>query len=389
MTIDQSPVPPSQTELKRLFGADATLSPITTRDRMGRRVHGVDLSRALTAEQARCLIALLDRHHLVCFPNQNDHGFNLGDLERLGNHFGAPIPHPSNYDNYGNPDGELQLKPLDQRAHSLTNQAFPDEVVCLDGAESPAVLTITNLIGSGPAAEPQHRGGLHWHTDIEFEPEPLSTSIFYIQRAPIVADGKTWVDNPPREAGFYHPDSPERLSELRENLPLNGETAYADTAAAYSALPSETQQELDTVMVRRRFRRSDPGWLIPLVHVNPRTGTKSLHSPIWASRGKNVAPAEIDGLSRDESRRFLDRLEEHVLQPQFRHDQVHSPGDVTIWSNYATIHNAPPFKAVVNHPDDARLMYRVSCKGAPCYQLPRTDGQEWVDANLVPPYRTP
>ncbi len=142
-------------------------------------------------------------------------------------------------------------------------------------------------------------------------------------------------------------------------------------------------------MVRRRLRLGDPGWLIPLVYTNPRTGVKSLHSPVWASRGKNIAPVEVDGLSDDASREFLDRLEAHVLQPQYRYDHSHTPGDVTIWSNFSTLHNAPPSKSVINKPADARLMYRISCKGEPSYNLPRQDTDEWINNNIVPPYRSP
>jgi taurine dioxygenase len=125
------------------------------------------------------------------------------------------------------------------------------------------------------------------------------------------------------------------------------------------------------------------------VYTNPRTGTKSLHSPIWASRGKNIAPAEIDGLSDTASREFLDQLEAHVLQPQYRYDHIHTPGDVTIWSNFSTLHNAPPAKSVINNAADARLMYRISCKGNPSYSLPRQDTDEWLSDNILPPYRSP
>ncbi|MGB2331530.1 MAG: TauD/TfdA dioxygenase family protein, partial [Pseudomonadales bacterium] len=183
--------------------------------------------------------------------------------------------------------------------------------------------------------------------------------------------------------------SPADLTERRNALPLNGETAYADTASAYADLPDDQKRELDVISVRRRLRKGDPGWLIPLVYVNPRTGEKSLHSPIWASRGKNIAPVEVDGLSDDESRRFLDQLEAHILKPQYRYDHVHAAGDVTIWSNFATVHNAPPAKSVINTPEDARLMYRISCKGEPSYRLPRHDTDAWIEANILPPYRSP
>lgn len=377
-------------DLETLFGAEATITPLTSPERMGRRIDGVDLSGPLSPEQAQLLVALLDRHQVVCFPGQDRHGLDVHGLERLANHFGAPIPHPRNYANYGSGE-ELELLPVERRASTLNDEAFPGEIACWPGADSPAVYIVSNVAGGGPDVEPVIAGGQHWHTDIEFEPIPLSTSMFFVHRVPTTRDapGDTWVTNPPREHGFYHPDSPADLAERREALPLDGETAYTDTAAAYAALPADERADLDATMVRRRLRRGDPGWLVPLVHTNPRTGTKSLHSPVWASRGKRIAPCEVDGLSEDESRHFLDRLEAHCLRPEFRYDHVHTPGDVTIWSNFSTLHVAPPVKRSINDPADARLMYRMSCKGEPSYDLPRNDSQPWIDENIVPPYRSP
>ncbi len=359
--------------------------------RIGRRLHGIDLAQPLTPDQASALLRLLDEHRVITFPHQNSSGFNVHDLERLANHFGAPITHPSNYANYGATDEPIRLKAPDDQRATKANRAFPGQIVCSPGAESAAVYVITNLVDSGPDAEVNLAGGQHWHTDIEFEPAPLNTSLFFVDRVPTPRErgNGTWVTNPPREEWFYHPDSAPELARLREALPLNGETAYTDTAAALAALPVSEQRALGDVMIRRRFRKSDPGFVVPLVHTNPRSGTKSLHSPVWASRGKRVAPAQVEGMSDDESRAFLDRLEAHCLRPEFRYDHVHAPGDVTIWDNYATLHTAPPSLSVINDIADARLLYRVSTKGEPATTLPRTDSQEWIDSNIVPPYQTP
>ena len=383
-----------ETELQRLFGSEVSLEPLTTEERMGRRICGVDLTRPLTSHQAQLIVALLDHYRLVSFAAQDQSRFRLRDLERLANHFGAPIPHPKNYANYlsyKKHQVPLQLLPVERQTATLSNQAFPDELRCRPDADSPAVYTVTNLVNSGPDKQEEVVGSLHWHTDIEFEPVPLSTSMFYVQAVPTTRQSPTgtWVSPTPREAGFYHPDSPAELAARRNVLPLNGETAYTDTLAAYADLPLSEQQQLDKVMVRRRLRLGDPGWLIPLVYTNPRTGAKSLHSPVWASRGKNIAPVEVDGLTDDASREFLDKLEAHVLLPQYRYDHIHRPGDVTLWSNFATLHNAPPAKSVINTPEDARLMYRISCKGDPSYSLPRRDPDNWINDNIVPPYRSP
>lgn len=381
-------------KLTQLFGNNVSMTPLDSNERMGRRIHGVDLTGLLSTEQASFMVHLLDLYKVISFPEQDQARFRLRHLERLANHFGAPIPHPKNYANYiefKKKKAPLKLLPTDQQTCSQCDQAFPDDLQCLDDADSPAVYVVTNLVGSGQGKKEELIGGLHWHTDIEFEPIPLSTSMFYVQAAPITRNSASgnWVENIPREVGFYHPDSPPDLTERRNDLPLNGETAYADTAAAYADLTAEKQRELEGIMVRRRLRISDPGWLTPIVYKNPRTGEKSLHSPIWASRGKNIAPVEVDGMTDDESRVYLDQLEAHILKPEYRYDHQHTAGDVTIWSNFSTVHNAPPAKSIINTPDDARLMYRISCKGDPSYSLPRDDPDEWIQNNISPPYRSP
>jgi alpha-ketoglutarate-dependent taurine dioxygenase len=375
------------------FG-DAYTTALSSDQPMGRRIHGVDLTQPLSTEQARLLVSLLDHYSVISFPNQGNQSFQLRTLERLANHFGAPIPHPKNYANYieyKKNRTPLELMPKERQAATLCNAAFPEHIKCVAGADSPAVYVVTNLPGSRPDQEEQCVSGLHWHTDIEFEPVPLSTSMFYVQRAPTSRKSPigTWVTDTRPAEGFYHPDSDPTLNQRRFDLPLNGETAYADTARAFADLPENKQRELEKTLVRRRLRVSDPGWLIPLVYVNPRTGRKSLHSPIWASRGKNIAPVTIDGMSQNEGREFLDEIECHVLQPKYRYDHVHQAGDITIWSNFSTLHNAPPAKSVINTPEDARLMYRISCKGEPSYALPRPDTDDWLSANVVPPYRSP
>jgi alpha-ketoglutarate-dependent taurine dioxygenase len=93
-------------------------------------------------------------------------------------------------------------------------------------------------------------------------------------------------------------------------------------------------------------------------------------------------------MNDEESRRFLDRLELHCLQPGFRYDHLHRGGDVTIWDNYMTLHCIPPMLRNIKGLDDARLLYRISCKGEPCLTLPRADDEEWLQEHISGGYRT-
>ena len=211
----------------RLFGSGVSISPLATDDRMGRRIRGVDLSRPLSPAQSDLLIALLDRFSIITFPEQAPSSFEVRHLERLANHFGAPIPHPKNFANYVEhmrSKVPLELLPVDRQAATLCNEAFPGEIRCVEGADSPAVYIVTNLPGSGRGKSERLASGLHWHTDIEFEPIPLSTSMFYVQAVPSTrdADGGTWVPDVPPAEGFYHPESNADLMARRLSLPLNG-----------------------------------------------------------------------------------------------------------------------------------------------------------------------
>ena len=125
-------------------------------------------------------------------------------------------------------------------------------------------------------------------------------------------------------------DCDPELIQRRRQLPLNGETAFADTAAAFAALPPAEQALLERTRVRRRVNPEDVGYLAPLVRANPRTGVRSLHSPVFDARPGIRPPIEVEGMGSEEGRLFLDRLEKHCLSPEFRYDHAHTPGDVTI-----------------------------------------------------------
>eukprot|EP00037_Helgoeca_nana_P037259 m.15277 g.15277 ORF g.15277 m.15277 type:complete len:420 (+) comp8614_c0_seq2:79-1338(+) len=394
--------------LSDAFGPDATFeAPL--HGVMGCRLTNIDLRHPLTPAQAELLVEALPRFRVLCISGQDvshgPDGLSLQRVERLANHFGAMLPHPNNFVRGGKPaqgkgdsKGPITVLPYAERPAAKVDAWFgEDRFRCLEHT-SPAVLTVSNI---GPAhAEHTGDGTMHmidgttWHTDIEYEPEPLHTSMFLVQRVPLARQphGGTWVTRDPAwddNPWLYEPGAAPELTQARLNLPLNGETPFADTVAALQALPAEEQAALEKTTVRRRLNAEDEGWLAPLVRTCPLTGIKGLHSPFYNSRPQNRPPVEVNGLSFKESRQFLDRLETHVLQPEFRYDHVHTAGDVTIWHNWLSVHNGPPLKVLSRNPDDTRLMFRLSCKGPPCYNLPRRDSEEWLKTNISPSYTTP
>ncbi|MDD9906364.1 MAG: TauD/TfdA family dioxygenase [Rhodospirillaceae bacterium] len=365
---------------------------------MGARVTGVDLSVPLTPAQVELLLDTLSQCRLFSISGQDLDRFSLDGFERFANHWGAPVAHPSNFLRGGKPaqqdgasDGAIEFRPYADRKVAAADSTLPGQVACMPH-ESPAVLVATNLLGEGDRDKSRLKDGGTWHTDIEYEPLPIYVSMFLVHHVPVARDAANghWVDRPVASGPEpYFPGSDDDLMALRKNLPLDGETSYADTAAAFAALPADEQARLETVQVRRRLNEGDEGFLAPLVRTDPRSGIKSLHSPVWASRPGVRPPIEVEGMTPEESREFLDRLEKHVLQPQFRYDHLHRPGDVTIWNNYMSLHTSPPIKTGIDRAEDARLLYRLSCKGEPSLTLPRQDNPSWVAANIPGEYSSP
>ncbi|MEM7030638.1 MAG: TauD/TfdA family dioxygenase [Chloroflexota bacterium] len=385
-------------QIQTLFGPDAQSEGPLIASGAGVRFTGIDLCQPLNEAQVTFFLNALSQFRIVCIAGQDLDRFSLDHFERFANHWGALVPHPNNFMRGGKPaqqdgasDGPIEPIPYEKRRVSTVDETFPGQVGCLPH-ESPTVLVTSNFAGKIREGESGVSRGGAWHTDIEYEPLPIYVSMFLAHRMPIVRDAPdgNWVqapaDDDPRP---YFEGSSAELIRLRKQLPLNGETAFADTAASFAALPAEEQAELEQIQVRRRLNMGDEGWLAPLVRVNPRSGIKSFHSPIWASRPNARPPIEVDGMTMEESRAFLDRLEAHVLQPQFRYDHLHVPGDVTIWDNYMTLHNSPPMKTNIKSIDDTRLLYRLSCKGEPALSLPRQDDPAWLETHIAGGYTTP
>lgn len=392
---------PLDERLQNAFGAQARREAPLAPSGAGIRLHGLDLSRPLSPDQVEFLLDALSQYRIVSIAGQDLECFSLAHFERFANHWGAPVPHPNNFMRGGKPaqsdgasDGPFELIPFEKRTVAAANQTFPGQLQCLPH-ESPTVLVAANFRGPIKEDAPVRiGGGGSWHTDIEYEPLPIYVSMFLVHHAPVSRDapGGTWIEDPdtdPTKPQPYLEGSDPELMRLRKRLPLNGETAFADTAAAFAALPQSERNALEKVQLRRRLNKGDEGWLAPLVRTNPRSGIKSLHSPIWASRPRVRPAVEVDGLSMEESRAFLDRLEAHVLQPDFRYDHLHVAGDVTLWDNYMTLHNSPPLKSNIQAVDDARLLYRLSCKGEPALTLPRRDDPAWLQAHIPGAYTTP
>ena len=153
-----------------------------------------------------------------------------------------------------------------------------------------------------------------------------------------------------------------------------GETAWADTAAAYEAMDATMQariaglcahHSLQYSQMKAGFRHKDEdseyfGYgmheasapLRPLVKTHPETGRKAL------TIGRHAHA--IDGLSEQDSEALLDELVAFTCQPPRVYQHRWTPGEVVVWDNRRLMHQACPWDM-----REKRVMYHSRIAGDP------------------------
>lgn len=164
-------------------------------------------------------------------------------------------------------------------------------------------------------------------------------------------------------------DVPTRASLLSARVlsDVGGQTEFANTYAAYEALPPEkkalvdglrvihSQEHIQRVVVPNPTEtqlarwREHPEKSHPMVWTH-KSGRKSLVLGLTAGR--------IEGMAADESRALLDELQAWATQPQFVYRHHWTVGDMIIWDNTGVMHRVEPYPA-----DSGRLLSRTTLVG--------------------------
>ena len=202
--------------------------------------------------------------------------------------------------------------------------------------EFPELIRITN----SPRTAPESRdGAMHWHSDSSYEAVPASVTMLYALEVPSTGN----------------------------------DTMFADTAAAYDALPAETRDRIRDLRVvhdprggkvnlqgeTRGRGTADPLPIVehPLVMHHPVTGRCALF-------GFSGTAAGIVGWDDADGVELLLELKRHVLQEQFRQRARVEMGSILIWDNYAVVHSATP-TIYSDTEGQRRLLHRISTRGLP------------------------
>ena len=269
---------------------------------LGARVEGIDLSQPLADEDFRTLLHALGEYGVLKYPKQSLTPPQLRD-------FSARF-------------GELEVNV----ANAYQEPGLPQ------------VMVLSNMVENGKPVGLAD-AGQDWHTDMSYSDMIAFTNVLYGMKIP-----------------------------HRDGQPL-GNTEFCNMHAAYEGLPAAWKQRLDGLTVLHDFnkfwekmrqekgsarpplteaqRAAKPPVSHPVFLTHPITGRKVL----YANPGYSIRINEMEAKESDAALAFLF---EHQTQPQYRFGHRWEVGDVLMWDNMGTIHNA----VADYRPDEPRLIKR-------------------------------
>jgi taurine dioxygenase len=269
---------------------------------LGATIDGMDLSRRLADVEFDAVTRALGRHGVIRFPGQRLSARALAD-------FAARF-------------GKLEINV----ANTYQEPGIPE------------VMTLSNIVEDGKPIGLAD-AGQGWHTDMSYSRTIAFANVLY---------------------GIEIP--------MRGGKAL-GATEFSNMHAAYEDLPGEMKRDLEGMTVLHDFeqfwemmrrekgsrrpplteaqRKAKPPVSHPIFLEHPITGRKVL----YANPGYSV---RVNELPQKESDEVLAFLFEHQLQPKYRYTFRWTPGDVLMWEDIGTIHNA-----IADYgPDEHRLIKR-------------------------------
>jgi len=255
---------------------------------LGATVLGLDLSKALAEADVATLIRALGDFSVLRFPAQD---LGAADLRNFSARF-----------------GELEVNV----ANAYQEPGLPE------------VMILSNVVKDGKPVGLAD-AGQGWHTDMSYSKTIAFANVLY---------------------GIEIPH--------RNGKPL-GATEFSSMQAAYDGLPEELRERLKGKTVLHDFnkfwemmrrekgsarpplteaqRKAKPPVSHPIFLTHPITGRKVL----YANPGYSMRINELPEKESDETLAFLF---EHQLKPEYRYRFEWTKGDVLMWENFGTIHNA-------------------------------------------------
>ena len=204
----------------------------------------------------------------------------------------------------------------------------------------PEILLISNIRDDRGEHIGLADAGFTWHSDTSYRRRPSRCSLLYAKEVP-----------------------------QRAGRPL-GDTVFANTIAAYEALPDSMKQRLAGLKAihrysaRRRVADSPrprltqaqldetPDVAHPIVRTHPYTCRKSL----YVTAGECIG---IEKMPDDEAIDLITELDAHCVRPEFLYRHKWQVGDLLMWDNTSSMHLAICDYAL----PERRLMHRTTVIG--------------------------
>jgi taurine dioxygenase len=270
---------------------------------LGARIEDIDLSRPLSDQDFKQVLRALGEYGVLCFPRQRV------ETEAFAR-FGAMF-------------GELEINV----ANLFHEPGFPQ------------VMVLSNMTRDG---KPVGLGdaGQGWHTDMSYSKDIALANVLYAIKVP-VRDGRPLGDTQFRNMHAAYEDLPADIKRR-----LAGRTATHDFAKFWDMMRARPGSQRGPLTPEQRAKKPPVSHPIFLNH--PITGRAILYcNPGYAIR--------IDGLPEAESSELLELLFAHQEKEKYFHAHRWTEGDVLMWDNIGTVHNAVPDY----RPDEPRYIRRV------------------------------
>ena len=270
---------------------------------LGATIEGLDLSRPLAEREVESVIQALGRYGVVRFPRQTLSARQQRD-------FAARF-------------GELEI--------NVASGAYQEPGI-------PEVMILSNIVRDGKPIGLAD-AGQDWHTDMSYSRTIAFANVLYALEVPR-RDGK-----------------------------VLGDTEFSSMHAAYDGLPEDLKKRLQGMTVLHDFNkfwdkmRAEKGSKRPPLTEAQKKAKPPVSHPIFLTHpisGRKVLYANpgysmrINELPQTESDEMLAFLFEHQVKPEYRYRHRWSEGDLLMWENFGTIHNAVADYA----PNEHRLIKR-------------------------------
>ncbi len=266
---------------------------------LGAEIRGVDLTQPID-DQTFARIADAWRDYLVILFR--DQVLSEEDQVRFAQRFGALQGRP---------------RPASMRAESAN-------------VKHPEIMLVSNIRENGKPIGSLPDGEMQFHSDMCYIEKPAKGTFLYAIEIPSVG----------------------------------GDTHFLNMYAAYDALPADIKAKIDGRVAVNVFQYGStsregnnpnfdehPHYTHPMVRTHPDSGRKALFI-------NRLMTWSIEGMEDAESAALLDRLFDHIEQPQFIYEHKWRVGDLLLWDNRCTLHARTDFSD-----KERRLLRRCVIQG--------------------------